>query len=314
MRSNDLTKGEIKILTDIAVHNLRFPSGLKTETWTDTHWRLKEKGLIELLSLKDIDDNYYNSAGLTKSGRDFIDALDKEYEKLCVDDFTNEELGILNAADFARPELAAMLDIGARTRTLWTTELANSHWSLKQKGFIDWVELIDPNRSPFFFVTLTDRGIRFKESTAAGQEEESDPSELVQSIAEQIAEKGRHHKDRWFEQWGHLYEEFQFSPTTGAAVDLLTFTNPPAFVVDELREFLIKPPKKPRGRPKKRQQHYDRVAFLFAIIKRDNPKMTALDIDNEIVRNFFSQEDQDGDVDAETVRKWRGKARAPRFM
>ena len=42
--------------------------------------------------------------------------------------------------------------------------------------------------------------------------------------------------------------------------------------------------------------------------------MTALEIDNEIVRNFFSKEDQDGDVDAETVRKWRAKAKAPRFM
>ena len=140
--------------------------------------------------------------------------------------------------------------------------------------------------------------------------DESEPSEL----AKRIAGRGSRNKAEWLSRWGHWYEDFQTNPRVDTAVDLLTFTNPPAFVVDELREFLINPPKKSRGRPKKRQQHYDRIAFLFAIIKRDNPKMTALDIDNEIVRNFFSQEDQDGDVDAETVRKWRAKAKAPRFM
>ena len=140
--------------------------------------------------------------------------------------------------------------------------------------------------------------------------DESKRSEL----GKRIGARGSKKRAEWLSRWGHWYEDFQTNPRVDTAVDLLTFTNPPAFVVDELREFLINPPKKLRGRPKKRQQQYDRVAFLFEIIKRDNPKMTALDIDNEIVRNFFSQEDQDGDVDAETVRKWRAKAKAPRFM
>ena len=139
--------------------------------------------------------------------------------------------------------------------------------------------------------------------------DESKRTELVQ----RIAERGHKHTAKWFEQWGDMYADFKEEPTLESAVDLLG-TNPPAGIADEFRNYILNPPKKLRGRPKKRQQHYDRVAFLFAIIKRDNPKMTALDIDNEIVRNFFSQEDQDGDVDAETVRKWRAKAKAPRFM
>ena len=140
--------------------------------------------------------------------------------------------------------------------------------------------------------------------------DKSEPSEPAKRIAFRVNK----YKAEWVSRWGHLYEEFQAYPTTETAVDLLTFTNPPASVVDELRDFLIKPPQKPRGRPKKPQQRYDRVAFLFDLIKRDNPEMTALEIDNEIVRDFFSKEDQDGDVDAETVRKWRAKAKAPRFM
>ena len=74
----------------------------------------------------------------------------------------------MNGADYARPDIAAMVDIDTRTESYGQQRLANSHWSLKQKGFIDWVEPLDSNGSPFFFVTLTDRGIRYMDSTKVG--------------------------------------------------------------------------------------------------------------------------------------------------
>ena len=81
-------------------------------------------------------------------------------------------------------------------------------------------------------------------------------------LGNRIGARGSKKRAEWISRWGHWHEDFQINPTVDTAVDLLTFTKPPAFVVDELREFLINPPKKLRGRPKKRQQHYDRVAFL----------------------------------------------------
>ena len=87
--------------------------------------------------------------------------------------------------------------------------------------------------------------------------DKSEPSEPAKRIAFRVNK----YKAEWVSRWGHLYEEFQAYPTTETAVDLLTFTNPPASVVDELRDFLIKPPQKPRGRPKSLSS--DMTALLF---------------------------------------------------
>lgn len=154
--------------------------------------------------------------------------------------------------------------------------------------------------------------------------DESKPTELGKRIGARGSEK----RAEWLSRWGHLYEEFQNTPTVVTAVDLLSLTNPPLVIVKELREFIINPPKKSRGRPRKPQRFYDQVAFMFEAIKLENlealakekaegkndiRKKTALDIDNEIVAEFFSDKnEEDGDVDAETVRKWRNKAKVAR--
>lgn len=122
--------------------------------------------------------------------------------------------------------------------------------------------------------------------------------------------------DKWLEKWGVKWADFQQNPQLITAVDLLTFTNPPAFVADKVRDFILSYGKAgdgSRGRPKNTQAKYDRTKFLYNTIKRDYAHWTATQIDNEIV-NIYSAEDPDGAFDSETVRKWRNKSKSSNFI
>lgn len=124
------------------------------------------------------------------------------------------------------------------------------------------------------------------------------------------------YSEQWLKKWGVKWTDFQQNPQLITAVDLITFTNPPAFVVDEVRNFILSHGKAgdgSRGRPKNTQAKYDRIQLLFNIIKRENANWTAIQIDNEIV-NILSAEDPDGVIDAETVRKWRRKSKSSNFI
>ena len=122
--------------------------------------------------------------------------------------------------------------------------------------------------------------------------------------------------DEWLAKWGVKWSDFEQNPQLITAVDLLTFTNPPGFVADKLRNFILSHGKAgdgSRGRPKNTQAKYDRTKFLYNTIKRDNGDWTATQIDNEIV-NIYSAEDPDGAFDSETVRKWRNKSKSSNFI
>ena len=125
-------------------------------------------------------------------------------------------------------------------------------------------------------------------------------------LRELIFEKGQQHKKKWFERWGDMYADFREEPTLESAVDLL-ITGPPAGIADELRDFILNPPKLPRGKPKKPDSFYLWMAYIFEDIQADNPKKNELWVFNKIVEDFFSAEKPDGEVEPDTVRKWRDK-------
>ena len=125
-------------------------------------------------------------------------------------------------------------------------------------------------------------------------------------LRELIFEKARQHKTKWFERWGEMYEEFKEGPTLESAVDLLG-SNPPAGIADEFRNYILNQPKRPRGKPKKPDSFYLWMAYIFEDIQADNPKKNELWVFNKIVEDFFSAEKPDGEVEPDTVRKWRDK-------
>ena len=132
--------------------------------------------------------------------------------------------------------------------------------------------------------------------------DESKRSRLIQSIAE----RDRKHKANWFKQWSDKYEDFKEKPTLQTAVDLLC-TNPPAGIADEFRNYILNPPKRPRGKPKKPDSFYLWMAYIFEDYQANNPKKNELWVFNKIVEDFFSDENVEGEFEADTIRKWRDK-------